>query len=378
LFWILAPDHSTGIAENLEKSRQKTKFKTMKKLSVLIIPVLVIFISAWSKKINPDHTERINLSSNLTMQSAVVVESGCNSLINATIEITNPAESQDMAEFRLGLKIGTSPLSFKVIEIDNRISTSQNPLQYFKVASGLSKKVKVQFQIGGSNFMFNKAYLFTGSIYPRRYNGTNFSFYDDDKSNDILTKEVFIGSANALCFKCIETENVQAGIEYAFFIPGFEYNFHNCIKYAGYLSSPLPELKIPANKAENAKVYFEFISNGVIANTTVKKVLIRNKEGKFLTFNNNVPKFMARIENDPHQYQDWVILKGTSTGSTCSRDREYKLVQYIDNNQCYELYQLKVSGTYTLFYRTGIREEKKGERIIIAPRFQKEGGEQTN
>ena len=100
----------------------------------------------------------------------------------------------------------------------------------------------------------------------------------------------------------------------------------------------------------------------------VKTVLIKNREGQFLTFHDNNPKFMNRIENDTHHYQDWVIVKGSSTG--CPGDKEYKLVQYIDDDKCFELYQLIVNGKYNLVYRSGISDAKKGERVIIAPQLQ--------
>jgi len=129
---------------------------TMKKLTALIVPLVLILLSAWSKKSNNDDAPRINLSSNLILPPTIIAETGCTTSVDATVEITNPTESETTAEFRLGLYLGTSLLSFKVMAIDNIPAASQNSFQYFKLAKGSSSRGKIQFSVGGGDFEFNK------------------------------------------------------------------------------------------------------------------------------------------------------------------------------------------------------------------------------
>lgn len=350
----------------------------MKQLIIFLGIALVAFTPPGANNTLKVYTENINLSSSLTMESAVVVQNGCTADLTTTIKITNPAESAADAEFLLTFYMGTTPVIFKVTEIDGQPAVNTNSRQYFKTSPGTSKTVKVQFSVGGNKFMFNKSYLFKAVIIPKRYSGLNFSFFDSDQSNDLLSKEVFIGSPNALCFKCIETEQFEERTDFSFYIPGVDFGTIDCQKFRAFVSGLQPSLKRPVLRTDEAKAFFKFIPNGVIENTSVKRVLIKNKDGKYLTFNNNVPKYMDRIVNDMHHYQDWVILKGIPAAKRCSEDKVYKLVQYIDNNKCYELYQLKVNGVYNLFYRTGIHQENIGDRILIAPRYTIAGEENGN
>jgi len=344
---------------------------TMKKLTALIVPLVLILLSAWSKKSNNDDAPRINLSSNLILPPTIIAETGCTTSVDATVEITNPTESETTAEFRLGLYLGTSLLSFKVMAIDNIPAASQNSFQYFKLPKGSSSRVKIQFSVGGSDFEFNKTNMLKAFIYPRRYNRNNFSFYDDDKTNDMLTKELFIGSPNGLCFKCIETEIFPTDTDYGFFVPDAgDYDpTRGCEKALNYLRETGGELLRSGTNVSGS--YFKMLPGGNIANTAVRTYLIRNNNGKYLTYAGGVPKFSDLIQNDVHGYQKWVIKKETK--KFCG-DKSFTLIQYLDGNNCKTLMlNYSIPKKVYLSYRDGIITSPQGnfEKIIIGPAAEK-------
>lgn len=308
----------------------------------------------------------IDLSSRFVLPNTLVAETGCSIKTIATIEIANPDKEAYTAKFKLVLKEGMKVFQYQITGFNGYEATEAdipNPNHVFILMRGQRVTVKLEMQFSGTEIQFNKVHIVTCTIKPE----PGSAFFDNKPGNDQLTREIFIGSPNVLCFRCVETADLPERTQFSFFTPGTDYLSKDCQILPAFLSGPSPEMKQPATKAETDKQYFEIINNAVFANTTVKKVLIKNQEGKYLTFNNSAVAFMDRIENDTHHYQDWVILK--SSINAC-QDRKYKLVQFLDDNRCFELYQIQVSGKYYLYYRTGIRIGNEGEKIIIKPRYE--------
>lgn len=334
-----------------------------------IILSFLIILTAFRKNDSnkSSNTNRIDLESKLTQPPAVVVESGCTAIYFSTVEIKNPVANTSTAKFTIVFYNEQKALPFSVEEVNDQPTANHSSFQPFTLEAGQILSVKLKFQLKNKDFDFNKSYVIKGNIIPKR-NGANFSFIDDNKTNDLLTQEILIGSPNVICYKCLETENISHSSLLSFFIPGVDYST-DCQKFPAIISnSPTTtELKKPVSRQENEKLYFEFIENGVIANTTIKKVLIKNTEGKYLTYSNNFPRFMDRISNDLHSYQDWVILK---TLSNNCRDKKYKLVQYLDGNNCKELIQSEINNKFYLKYRNGISADNSSEKILIDPKYE--------
>ncbi len=348
----------------------------MKKLAVILILLCTCILNSVANDKVPGIPKVIDLSSRFVLPNTLIAETGCTLKTTATVEIANPNKDAHTAKFKLVLKEGMRVFRYRITEFNGWEATENDitdPSHVFILMHGQQVSVKLEIQFSGSDIPFNKAHIFTCAIKPE----PGSPFIDNKPGNDQLTREVFIGSSNTLCFRCIETADLPERTQFAFFIPGVDYLTGDCQTFPGYLSGPTPEIKKPQSRTDVDKLYFEIVNNGVYGNTTVKKVLIKNAAGKYLTFNNNnnVVAYMDRIENDTHHYQDWVILK--SSANAC-QDRKYKLVQYLDNNTCYELYQLQVNSKYYLYYRTGISVGQESEKVIIKSRYEVAGGGEGN
>ncbi len=346
----------------------------MKKLLLLQAAIFASILNLLANGCPAGIPKVIDLSSRFVLPNTLVAETGCSIKTTATVEITNPDKEAYTAKFKLVLKEGMKVLQYRITGFNGYEATEAdipNPNHVFILMRGQRVTVKLEIQFSGTEIQFNKVHILTCTIKPE----PGSAFIDNKPVNDQLTREIFIGSPNVLCFRCVETADLPERTQFSFFTPGIDYLLRDCQTFPAFLSGPSPEMKRPATKEETDKQYFEIINNAVFANTTVKKVLIKNLEGKYLTFNNSAVAFMDRIENDTHHYQDWVILK--SSINAC-QDRKYKLVQYLDDNRCFELYQIQVSGKYYLYYRTGISAEKEGEKILIKPRYELSGNNDGN
>lgn len=343
----------------------------MKKLLIMSIPLLVVLMAFRKNDLTKSGIpNRIDLESKLTQPSAVVIESGCTATYFSTIEIkypVNPTPHAPSASFKIKVTAEQKELFFNLSKINDafvRNSPPTNITREFTLTSGQSLRLTLKFQVTNKDMDFNRAVLIKATIKPREriIRGRLVADFDDSNTdNDMLSQLIVIGSSNSICYKCIETENYPEHVMHSFFIPLID----PCQKSPAFLSntSTSAELK----QAETPLTTFEFVKNGVIANTSIKTVLIKNNLGKFLTFFNDIPVFMDRINNDLHNQQDWVILKTTEDG--CN-DKRYKLVQYLDGNTCKELIQKRLSINFTRFflsYRNGISEGSISEKIIIAP-----------
>ncbi len=307
--------------------------------------------------------ESIDLQSILTQPPTVIVQSGCVATYFADLQINNPVANQLTAVFKVVFSIEGRGLSFSVEQINNQPPQSHSPLQSFTLQKGQSLLLKLKFTFSNQDYDFNRSYIVKGKI-----DAVNFGFTDPNPANDLLTQETFIGSPNTICSECLETATLLQNIQYSFFIP---VTVASCQNNLAILSSTATEaeLKLPATKAELSKAYFQFIQNGFIPNTTINSVLIKNPEGKYLTYNNGVPAFMNQITNDIHSYQRWVVLKPTT--SSCSNSNHlYKFVQYLDNNTCKELVQTQRNGKYYLVYRSGISRDNIADKYIMEPKAQ--------
>lgn len=341
--------------------------KTTKTFAVAVL----ILLSMSSNKIDKKRfSEDINLSSVISLPNSVVPQNGCLAQIEGKVEIKNPHENLN-AEFKLSFNLNGIKTTFEVLEINDQQAQSRNPLQYFIIPKAGSIIVKVLFKLDGRTALFNKAYKFSGFINPRRYQNGNYSFTDIDKTNDNLEKEVFLGSPNVLCFKCIETENFPDNTDFSFIIPSkTDYE----VKYG--CTKATAELKLETNHlipigTDLTNVFFKMVSGGDIANTTIKTYLIKNNNGKYLTNMFGVPKFIALSNNDTHGYQKWVISK--EQNNACG-DRAYSIFQYIDGNNCKTLLLHRdPSGQPYLLFKNGIITNPAGdyEKVIISPRYKK-------